>query len=106
MHYSNKFRAKISRFKIVKYKTEGALRDTSCALVTLSFCAHKQIEGIRKEGMEENIWRGRNIKLRKYNVNNLCPSIFVIIKLRRMKWVEHVTCKHGADEKCMREIGR
>jgi len=56
--------------------------------------------------MEENIWRGRNIKLHKYNVNNLYPSISVIIKLRRMKWVEHVACIHGTDEKRMREIGR
>jgi len=85
----------------MKYKTERSLRDASCVRATLIFCVHKQIVG-----MEENIWRGRNIKLRKYNVNNLYPSISVIIKLRGMKWVEHVACIHGADEKRMREIGR
>jgi len=52
------------------------------------------------------MWRGRNIKLHKYNVNNLYPSISVIRKLRRMKLIEDVACIHGADEKCMREIGR
>jgi len=36
----------------------------------------------------------------------LYPSISVIIKLRRMQWVERVTCIQGAEEKCMREIGR
>jgi virulence-associated protein VapD len=56
--------------------------------------------------MEGNIWCGRCIKLRKYEVNNLYPSISVIIKLRRMQWVEHVACIHGTDEKCMRKIGR
>ena len=58
----------------MKYKTERALRDSSGVLVTLTFCVHKEVEGIRKEGMEDNIWRKRSIKLHKYEVNNLYPS--------------------------------
>lgn len=58
----------------MKYKTERVLRDSSGVLVTLICCVHKQIEGIRKEGMEDNIWRERSIKLPKYEVNNMYPS--------------------------------